>query len=91
MSSGELEVGQLQGMFIDGPQVGGQPSIEVDERVVAERLHEDRVSIGLECPGHLLEGLLQLQMVQDADAADQVEGPVGKVEIFGIHGAEVNR
>jgi hypothetical protein len=43
-------------MFVVGALGGRESAVEVDRRVMAHRLPEDRPAAGFEHPGHLCEG-----------------------------------
>ena len=58
---------------------------------MAERLHEDGDAVWLECSGYLGVGALEVQVVEDGVATDDVEGLVGEGERLAIHDPEFDR
>src|SRR5690606_6633092 len=61
------------------------PAEGVDEDVVRERLHEDGAAAGAQHPPYLVHGRVEVEVVQDPGAADQVEGAVVEAEVLRIH------
>ena len=77
-------------MLVGRPQGRGPAPIEVDQRIVAQGLDEDRRATGSQHPGELRIGAIELEVVNHAGAADQVEAVVGELELLRVHDPEVD-
>src|SRR5438552_3991196 len=87
----QLDVLDPQRMLVRGPQIRGHPAVEVDQEVVAERLHEDGDAVWLEGSGYLGVRALEVQVVEDGVATDDVERLVGEGQRLAIHDPEFDR
>src|SRR6266511_5830550 len=70
-------------MFIAGSQLRRSVPIPVDDRIVPQRLIEDRPARRLQNALHLGYGTTQIEMVKDRAPADEVEGCIRELECFG--------
>src|SRR5262245_51549963 len=68
-----LKVLHQKRVLVGGPELWRQPAIEVDQRVVPERLDENRASGRTEHTREFGVRSLEVQMVENRDPAHQIE------------------
>ncbi len=77
-------------MLVGSPERGRAVAVHVDQRVMPQRLDEDSVASRLQHTQDLAIAPLEIEVMQDSSAADDIEGIVGELELLGVHHAEID-
>ena len=82
------EIIDPQGVLVFRSHLRGQSAIGVYQEVVSEGFEKHSTATILEHPGYLPQGPVEIQVMQDALAEDDVEVFIGKRRVLGIHDLE---
>lgn len=72
-SSGGYQIRDTKRMLVGGPESRRRPSIQIDDRVMGQGLDEDCRTGGFQSPRNLWQRSIEIEMVEDPRAADQIE------------------
>jgi hypothetical protein len=82
---GHLEVPDQKGVLVGRAQLRRPLAVEVDQRVVPERLEEDCRAVVLQHPADLPVSLSDVHVVDDPLPAYEVEGAVLELQVLAVH------
>ncbi len=88
IGAGPAKIGHQQRMLVRRAQPRRQFAVQVQRRVVAERLGEDRVAAGAQNSRDFGKAFGQIEMMQNAMAEYHVERAVGECRVLGVHDGE---
>ena len=84
------EVLHEQRVLVRRAEPRGERAVKVDNRIVTQRLEEKRSAVRPQDARDLGERLVEVQVVDDGDPTDHIEGLVGEVEALGVHFEELD-
>ena len=85
VSRESLQITCQKRMFILGSHLGRQPAVEVDQPIVSQRLQENGAASRFEYAYQFMAGVVEVQVVQNAVAADYIEMVIRKFQLFCVH------
>jgi hypothetical protein len=83
-----LQIFHIERMLIGRSNRWRQPAVQVDDRIMRERLEKDGRAARPERSRNVRQRLSKIQMMKDRDSAYQVEAVRGHLQVFGVHHRE---